>query len=280
MCLQELHKTDDPLAFLKSSLEQKSGYIDLLHLQAFFKNYREHNPWESVNTQANRNGKAWFPTEESRCLMELELAALPFPTWWTVSLNGRVPGVSELEFSTWWFPSANSGSRCVSCETESPSPPCTKWSVFSLPLWFSIPPFDIAILHRRHNFKSFGCFRTRKVPSLNGSVHVFCGSKERAFRTVPWIRQTKIAMSFILRGTSSVCGVHSLHFPIFPVGFFDLVMILFFSDALSTRRKLAFAWSAVELFASSCSSYCCVRSLHGELSWRKVGTASCYAFVT
>jgi hypothetical protein len=32
---------------------------------------------------------------------------------------------------------------------------------FSLPLWFSIPPFDIAILHRRHNLKSFGCFRTR-----------------------------------------------------------------------------------------------------------------------
>jgi hypothetical protein len=67
MCLQELHKTDDPLAFLKSSLEQKSGYTDLLHLQAFFKSYREHNPWESANArthtlshtskqQANRNG--------------------------------------------------------------------------------------------------------------------------------------------------------------------------------------------------------------------------------
>ncbi len=53
MCLQELHKTDDPLAFLKSSLEQKSGYIDLLYLQAFFKNYREHNPWESANARTH-----------------------------------------------------------------------------------------------------------------------------------------------------------------------------------------------------------------------------------
>ncbi len=79
---------------------------------------------------------------------KLGLAALPLPTWWTVSLDGPMSGVSELEFSTWWFPSANSGSRWVSCEAEFPIPRCIKWLVSTLPLWFSIPPFDIAMLQQ------------------------------------------------------------------------------------------------------------------------------------
>ncbi len=40
--------------------------------------------------------------------------------------------------------------------------------------------------------------------------------ERKSFRTVPWIRQRlQSKTSCILRGTSSVCGAHSLHFPFF-----------------------------------------------------------------
>ncbi len=177
MCLQESHKTDDPLAPLKIvPFIQKNCRKDLLHsLQVFFNNYREHKPWERAqhmhtHTSTHKQTemvKLDFWRKQAGAKRKLGMAALPLPTWWTVSLDGRMSGVLELEFSTWWFPSANSGSRWVSCEAEFPIPRCTKWLVSSLPLWLSIPPFDIAILQQqRHKFKSFGCFRTRSTPSF------------------------------------------------------------------------------------------------------------------
>jgi hypothetical protein len=57
--------------------------------------------------------------------------------------------------------------------------------VSSLPLWFSIPPFDIAILQQqRHNFKTFGCFRTRSTPSYIDHFMSLWPQRKSFLRTV------------------------------------------------------------------------------------------------
>jgi hypothetical protein len=57
--------------------------------------------------------------------------------------------------------------------------------VSTLPLWFSIPPFDIAMLQQqRHNFKSFACFRTRSIPSYIEHFMSLWEQRKSFFRTV------------------------------------------------------------------------------------------------